>query len=278
MHAADAFLRDVSEVVFVDNTPGVDNTLLFAEKEGVSYIPMHENTGIAAAQNAGIMHLIGKGMKFILFSDQDSGLREDTLANLMQGYNMLSSSDIAVAAVGTRPYNAQTGVPYPPKSKETGEALPGITECYSVISSVSLIPIASLLTTGGFDEALFIDGVDHEWCWRAWHSGGLRSFIVENARIDHTLGEGDRNLAGRRIAISAPMRTYYQFRNYLWLCRRNHVPRFWKRRHLLKYAIKAFYYPIFKRPRHEYASKVASGIRDGLTKKYNPNPKVLKTM
>ena len=64
---------------------------------------------------------------------------------------------------------------------------------------------------------MFIDGVDHEWCWRAWHQAKLRSFIVEDALISHQLGEGDRRIAYKEIAIASSFRVYYQFRNYLWL-------------------------------------------------------------
>ena len=60
------------------------------------------------------------------------------------------------------------------------------------MSSISLIPCKVFNIVGGFDESLFIDGVDNEWCWRAWHKCGLRSFIVEDAEIGHMLGEGDR--------------------------------------------------------------------------------------
>lgn len=67
-----------------------------------------------------------------------------------------------------------------------------------------------------FDEKLFIDGVDNEWCWRA-ATKGYRFYIAENARIRHMLGKESRKIGNKDISISSEFRIYYQFRNYIWL-------------------------------------------------------------
>ena len=79
------------------------------------------------------------------------------------------------------------------------------------MSSISLIPCKVFNIVGGFDESLFIDGVDNEWCWRAWHKCGLRSFIVEDAEIGHMLGEGDRFFFLKKVAIASPFRCIISF-------------------------------------------------------------------
>jgi rhamnosyltransferase len=121
-----------------------------------------------------------------------------------------------------------------------------------------------LLDVGGFDESLFIDGVDHEWCWRAWHKSQWRSFVVEDAKINHQLGEGDKKVASRSIAIASPFRMYYQFRNYLWLCRRDYVPGYWKKKNGVKYLVKLFYFPICIAPRAMYLKHIIHGVIRGL--------------
>lgn len=133
------------------------------------------------------------------------------------------------------------------------------------MSSISLIPCKAFSIVGGFDESLFIDGVDNEWCWRAWHKCGLRSFIVEDAEISHMLGEGDRNFFFKKVAIASSARVYYQFRNYLWLCRRDYVPKFWKKKNGIKYLVKLFYFPICVAPRAMYLRRIVHGVIDGLT-------------
>ena len=108
---------------------------------------------------------------------------------------------------------------------------------------------------------------DYEWCWRAWHQAGLRSFMVEQAPLFHQIGEGDKKIGAKNVSIPAPFRVYYQYRNYLWLCQRSYVPKYWKKRHLIKYAVKTFYYPLCVSPRGQYARHIAKGIFDGLFKK-----------
>ena len=176
-----------------------------------------------------------------------------------------------MAAVGTRAINRSSGKPYAVKTKEFGLIKKGtiknesdLTECYSVRSSISLIPVSSIISCGGFDETLFIDGVDDEWCWRAWHKCQLRTFVVEEAKISHMLGTGDRHVGPIRISVNSSFRLYYQYRNFIWLCTREYVPFFWKRKNFIKYVIKFFYYPIMVEPRWNNFRNIVKGIRDGL--------------
>lgn len=257
----------------VDNTPNAnERKRVTSLAKNIAYIPLKENKGIAAAQNTGIHFLSNKGgFDYVAFSDQDSLAPANTIAVLHATFQALEEHGVKVAAVGTRAVNRFTRKPYPTKSKEfakyphqTYDTPCDLTECYSVRSSISMISMISLTTIGGFDETLFIDGVDHEWCWRAWHKDQLRTFISEGTQISHSLGEKDRKIAHKEISISSSFRLYYQYRNYLWLCRRSYTPRFWKRKHLFKYMIKAVYYPLIVSPRWQNLKCILSGIKDGL--------------
>lgn len=270
--ALESLKNQVDKICVVDNS--FENHLIeLKEFCDVEYISLKKNVGIAAAQNIGIAYFIQEKFDFIIFSDQDSIAPEGVVDKLYNAYFALQTHGYKVGITGTRAINRQTGKPYPPKSKEFA-FIPGhiigydsdLTEVYSVISSISLISTISLVELGGFDESLFIDGVDHEWCWRAWHHAQLRSFIVEDALISHQLGEGDKKFASKEIAIASPFRVYYQFRNYLWLCRRDYVPSFWKKKHLLKYMVKFFYFSLCVSPRMKYAKNILKGIYDGLFK------------
>ena len=95
-----------------------------------------------------------------------------------------------------------------------------------------------MLDNGGFDESLFIDGVDHEWCWRAWHTHAYRTFIVRDAVIDQ------------------------------WLKRLEYTPAYWIKKNGLKYAVKFFYFPIMVSPRGKYLKNILRGIRDGLRRRH----------
>lgn len=232
--AIEAILPQVDILCIVDNTPGADLSARFTDNR-IHYIAMSGNSGIAAAQNRGTRWLLDRGVDFLVYTDQDSETRPDTIARLMQGYDILTDAGVKVGLTGTLPVNRDTGVPYRLSARriDTPDDLrripgaEGISEYYSAISSISLIPRRAMLDNGGFDESLFIDGVDHEWCWRAWHTHAYRTFIVEDAVINHCLGQGDRHLAARQVHIASADRVYYQFRNYLWLKRLEYTPAYW---------------------------------------------------
>lgn len=264
-------LPQLDSIILIDNS-SVDNSSLFLGREKIVYKPLLDNVGIAKAQNIGTGLLAAEDFDFVLFSDQDSLVSDDVVEKLCNAYVTLVKNGYLVGAIGTKAINKSSGIPYPPKSKtinsfslvsDKGDSVK-LTECYSIRSSVSLISIETINNVGGFDENLFIDGVDHEWCWRAWHFNGLRSFVVENALLYHQLGEGDRTIAGKEIAISSSKRLYYQYRNYLWLCRRKYVPRYWKKKNGVKYMVKALYYPLFISPRYKNLVNIWKGIYDGL--------------
>lgn len=259
----------VDVVCLVDNS-STDNTACFQGLEHVLYVPLMQNLGIAAAQNVGLRHLAGLGAEYVVFSDQDSLADSLTVGRLLKAYLLLAAIGNKVGGVGTRAINVETGVPYKSKSKEyerlkvgKAEDMMVVTRCSYIRSSISLMRLSTFKEIGGYDESLFIDGVDNEWCWRAGTSG-YRFYIVENAVISHHLGEGDRKIAARSVAISSTFRIFFQYRNYLWLCRRSYVPRWWKCRHLLKYAAKMIYYPLFVKPKWEYSKRIALGIYEGL--------------
>lgn len=265
-----SLLSQVDEICLIDNTPLQNISQKFARISQIHYIALGENKGIAAAQNIGIKYFINKNFDFVIFSDQDSYTTEGVVNKLMDAYILLNNKGVSIAAIGTRAINKQTNTPYPSKSKELEKPrevpLGNITECYSIISSISLVPIAAFKLVGGFDEGLFIDGVDHEWCWRAWHTNKLRTFIANDAKITHMFGEGDKRLGTRTVAIASPFRVYYQYRNFIWLKRRDYTPKYWIKKNAVKYLIKLFYFPLMVQPRTSYLRNIIKGIRDGVVK------------
>lgn len=274
--AIETLLPQVDILCLIDNTPGADLSARFTGQPQVHYIAMGENLGIAVAQNRGTRWLLGQGVDYLAYSDQDSMCRPDTISKLLKSHILLTDAGVKVGLTGTLPVNRETGEPYRLSARriDTPDDLrripgaEGISEYYSAISSISLIPRRAMLDNGGFDESLFIDGVDHEWCWRAWHTHAYRTFIVRDAVIDHCLGQGDRHLAARQVHIASADRVYYQFRNYLWLKHLAHTPKYWTKKNGLKYAVKFFYFPIMVSPRGKYLKNILRGIRDGLRRRH----------
>ncbi|HFP9739483.1 TPA: glycosyltransferase family 2 protein, partial [Escherichia coli] len=71
----------------------------------------------------------------------------------------------------------------------------GFSLTKQIIASGKLINLEVLDQVGFMEDDLFIDGVDHEWCWRAGRLG-YKIAIIENAIMKHRLGDARGNFLG----------------------------------------------------------------------------------
>ena len=260
----DVISKQVLTVYIVDNST-VDNVLNFSNYSNVIYEKLGGNIGIASAQNIGLKFF--KDYEYILFLDQDSIPSENLISKLLENYLFLLGENIDVGAIGPRPFNRSENKKYEGKIKKGRELYQNITEVGELISSSSLIAVQNFNKVGLLEGDLFIDAVDHEWCWRAKAVGNYRFFIIEDILLSHQLGEGDKSFLGVKIHIPAPIRTYYQFRNYIKLLNRNYVPFYWKFFNGIKYFFKYFYYSIFLSEGGKYFKYMNKGIFDGFRNK-----------
>ena len=94
-------------------------------------------------------------------------------------------------------------------------------------TSGSLIDLDALARVGPFRADFFIDGVELEWCFRAW-SLGWGCYLARDVAIPHRVGGG----VIRGLGIAMPrqplfrMATYLRNAVYAW--RLPHVPLRWK--------------------------------------------------
>lgn len=261
----DSVINQVDFIFLSDNSTK-NNSLgsYFENYDKVIYSKMPTNIGIAAAQNVGVKYFINQEIyTHIIFLDQDSIMEPDLVFKLLNDLNSLCLLHANVGGIGARPINRASNKKYKASINKGNKINDEITEVNELISSSSLIPIENFKTVGLFDESLFIDGVDHEWCWRA-KKNKLKFYISERTLLSHQLGEGDRFFLIRSVAIPTPFRIYYQFRNYFILVKRDYVPVYWKLSIGFKYCIKVFYFPLFVKPRIKYLKNILKGIRDGL--------------
>jgi len=263
----------VSKIVLVDNTSfnkKVEEFVATLKDERIEYIPLGYNAGVAKAQNIGIEFAIGDNAEYVLIMDQDSITSENMVSLLRDDLVILRENGVEVGVIGPTPINKQTQKAYEPRLRKKRFFLDkdtSIVKVNELISSGSLIHSQVFAKVGLMDENLFIDGVDHEWCWRA-KSLGYFSAMSTKATLEHMLGEGDRKIFGISIAITTPVRLYYQYRNYFYLTKKDYVPLYWKMNNFIKYCIKMIYYPLVVRPRLAYLNNIYRGIKEGIF--YNP--------
>ena len=244
-------------VILVDNTPDSDLNLT---SENVHYIPLKQNKGIASAQNVGICKAEELGCSHVMFYDQDSVIEKDFVSQMLGEYIRLKSIYSNIAILGPTIINKDNGKEY----KSTNQKV--VYDCKLVsalISSGTIVEMKLFNVIGILEDKLFIDYVDFEWCWRA-RSKGYVCTSTTRVYLWHKVGTEDRCFLGFPIIVSAPIRYYYQYRNYCWLIRRTYVPFKWKVVGLVRKLSEIILLPIMSKNGISILSNIIRGIKDGL--------------
>lgn len=245
-----------NNVIIVDNSNHIIHNL---DKLNLMYIPLLSNKGIAYAQNVGIIEAFKKGAKYILFQDQDSQLEQKQIIALFNEYKNIYKYDSKIGAIGPVILNSINATEYKSFLKDNTS---GVVS--SIISSGMLTSRAALDEIGLMDEKLFIDNVDHEWCWRA-KSKGYNIYMTRKSLLCHTIGMKTRYVLGYQIIKSAPIRSFYKFRNNIWLLKRSYVPLQWKIKNFINMLIMLLIYSVcYKEYGKSYISNALKGVKAGL--------------
>lgn len=250
--------KDICDVIIVDNSHQRSLSDLEINKSNIIYVPLGDNKGIAYAQNIGIDIAKDKEYKKLIFFDQDSLVSNDLIIKLTQEFCRLKNQDSKLAALGPSLVEINTGETYK-GGIEYGE----VKESNSIISSGMITDVEILDKVGGMNEKLFIDLVDHEWCWRT-RSKGYRIYKSGNIVLPHQVGKGSIKLLGISILISAPKRYYYQYRNTIWLLKCSYAPMNWKIKSCLRKFVEFFIAPFKTGNICGTYKYISQGIKDGL--------------
>lgn len=254
-----------AHVAIVDNTPG--SPLDLRTPDTVTYIPLGENTGIAHAQNVGIRHLVEEcHCSHIVFFDQDSEFDTGYVKAIVNEYRRIEQDNSKLFMLGPKVVDKTNGEEYRSVIHKDKEGNDRFIPRREIISSGSCVSTRKLKAVGDMEDRLFIDYVDFEICWRAQDRGYV-SGITQAVTLPHKVGSRELRLShGYKVIISAPFRYYYQYRNYLWLCRRSYVPTQWKVATGIKVWARILYFPFCVNGWKEIEPNMWRGIRDGLFK------------
>jgi rhamnosyltransferase len=258
-------LLDGAKVVVVDNTeaPGLNSTELPAACE---LIAVGYNSGIAHAQNIGVGRALAAGASVLVFFDQDSKIGQGFLSALV-GPLKLGTAEITsplyVEDVSNAPLPSlrigRFGLPTPVH----GDSARNPYAVDIVISSGTAATREVFRIAGMFDEGLFIDSVDSEWCLRC-RSKQIPINVVPTAVMRHRVGNRSIRLGRFTILQHNPTRCYYQLRNCFHMMRRKHVPFAFALRHMLSVLVSRTFLLFFVGDRRAYLNAYFAGLRDGL--------------
>ena len=107
----------------------------------------------------------------------------------------------------------------------------------------------------------------HKDIWMTEDFIRRREIISSGSCVAHFVGQQEYRIFNQLVIISAPIRYYYQTRNYLWLLRRSYVPRQWKINHGIKLMIYPISFPFKVRCWRAIYVQMFRGLKDGLLNK-----------
>lgn len=266
----DALQPQVDQVLVMDNA--ADPSLAAALPGGARYVAMPSNLGTAGALNRGWAMALAEGADALVSFDQDSVPGNGMVPRLRDA---LARSGGKVAAVGPAKIDPRNGRPHRllkpirflrHSTLPAGEAP---VEVDHLISSGCLIPAAAFRAVGPYDEALFLDYTDMDWCVRA-RTAGFTHFCVPTATLSHTIGDEVVDLGARTLPLHTPLRTYLVVRNHLLLWRKPAVPRLWLLSDALQVMKKVAGLLVLAPQRAQRLRAVGRGIAHGLRGRGGP--------
>ncbi len=271
-------MHQVDAVIVIDNgSPATLFKELICRDYGfpLEFERFSNNKGLAAGQNRGIAWADERGFSHVILLDQDSIPFSGMVANLLNTERELISSGAQVGAVGPLCMDQRTGqslpfcqiTPLGAVTKIYGpQSVAGAPCCRAdfLISSGSLLRLCVISRVGAMDEALFIDSIDIEWCYRA-ASFGYLCFGVFSARLDHRLGDAVVSFFKGRLQwpVHGSGRLKSMMRNRVLLYKRSYIPWRWKRADFPRLAGKFLLFSLFVPPRWENCKSMWRGLLAG---------------
>ncbi len=218
------------------------------------------NLGIGAALNLAIKKARSESYEWMLTMDQDSVFDKDQIERFFHSLSCLSCEQIAILS----PLHGKLN--YSPSDQIIYELVKDVS------TSGNLLNLIVSEKVGLFNEELFIDSVDHDFCLRA-RIKGYKILQTKNIYLEHKIGAdyigSILNYKKKTFYIHSPKRMYFIVRNALYI----------RRKYGLYYPeyTRAYVKRIFERAskcirytnrRSEYLKYIAKGVYDYVRGRY----------
>lgn len=217
-----------TQVYIIDNSE-IDNSSLANQIPNKAYVANLGNLGIATALNKGCNLAFTDGFTWCMTMDQDSSWDDSVLPQFITLIEKYLEENIASFAPIHR--NQVKSVVGDIKYAHEKDVQLEISFPDKVMTSGNIINLQVWNQIGKFNDALFIDEVDHEFCYRLWEAG-YKVCEFPQILMLHTLGNTGRTLLPRPCKHSG-VRLYYISRNMLYI--KTNFPKFYNRNGYKKY-------------------------------------------
>lgn len=247
-----AIYKQVNIIIIIDN--GSNNIDEVKKRlsifSNIEMVENQKNEGIAVALNQILDISIKKNMDWVLTLDQDSVVCENFI-NISQKY--LDLENIAIITPNILDRNDFHKELLDTKGSRY------VDEC---ITSGSLMNLKLCNYVGKFDEKMFIDYVDFEYCYRV-SKAGFKIIKNTDAILLHQLGDGEvKHIFSKKFIVANHNCSRYYFigKNCIYIMRKHNAYR------KMVYAIfrESFLLLVYEKEKLKKFEKMCSGMWAGL--------------
>ncbi len=265
--------KQVNTVVIVDNHSELIALSQLKEiikiKRGIHIIYNSMNLGVAKALNQGVLWAKKNNFDFVLLLDQDSIVDETMLETLH--YYYLNNNEKNIGMVGSNYSCIDNNIPmFHNKTPMSSN----YSLVKSIITSGSLIPLQVFDKVGLFQDELFIDFIDIEFCLRI-RSYGYKILLVTTSLMQHSIGSATtHNLPWKKTSTTnhIPIRRYYMMRNNIIVAKKYFLKYpLWSVKSILNSMKSVLLMLLFERNRTAKFKFTILGLLDGVTGRYKKN-------
>lgn len=213
-------INQVNKIIIVDNGSKDEiikniNSIANIDKEKIQVIFNKENLGIATALNIGVKEALAQEYKWILTMDQDSKASTNMIEKMFEVYKGISE-DERKDILSIFPNFVDERI----QSIEENSDMKAYEYVDADITSGNLLRADVFDKIGFFDDSLFIDLVDTDFCMRL-NEKNIKMIKVRDAILYHSLGESQsvKSIFGKfNTSNHSALRRYYMTRNrfYTW--------------------------------------------------------------
>lgn len=197
-----SYLYELDKLFIVDNSIENNKQLLeiLDNNCNIEYISNGDNLGIAKALNIGCKNAIEQGYNWILTMDQDSEFEENIIEKYKANVEEMIKKDSSIAIYA------------PITQKIRGQKSGYINR---IITSGNILNLNTYKAVDGFDNDLFIDEVDYDFCFKIIKEE-YRIYQFSDILLKHKLGDS-KNVKILNKSVTAMnhnyIRKYYIVRN-----------------------------------------------------------------
>lgn len=220
LDSVNLLINQVDKIIIVDNGSESQkkkniNLIKDIDNKKIEVIFNEENLGIATALNIGVKEALNQGYNWILTMDQDSKASSNMVEKMLEVYNTIDESE-RKEILSIFPNFVDERI----QSIEENSNMNSYEYVDADITSGNLLRAEVFDKVGFFDDSLFIDLVDTDFCMRL-NEKNIKMIKVRDAILYHSLGESQsvKSIFGKfNTSNHSALRRYYITRNrfYTW--------------------------------------------------------------